>query len=67
MHLFFVNGFLRSPFRRIAIYFDRWYVTLLAGLAEAVFSIAVAYGMLKLEQRLVARKVSPARTPEPVG
>jgi peptidoglycan/LPS O-acetylase OafA/YrhL len=67
MPLFFVNGFMRSPFRRIAISFDRWYVTLLAGLAELGFSIAVAYGMLKLEQRIVARKVSPARTPEPVG
>jgi peptidoglycan/LPS O-acetylase OafA/YrhL len=67
MPLFFVNGFMRSPFRRVAIYFDRWYVSLLAGLAEAVFSIAVAYGMLKLEQRIIPGKVSPARTPEPVG
>jgi hypothetical protein len=67
MPLFFVNGFMRSPFRRIAIYFDRWYVTLLAGLAEALFSIAVAYGMLKLEQRILAREPRPATTPEPVG
>lgn len=67
MPLFFVNGFMRSPFRRVAIYFDRWHVSLLAGLAEAVFSIAVAYGMLRLEQRLLARKVSPAGTPEPAG
>jgi peptidoglycan/LPS O-acetylase OafA/YrhL len=67
MPLFFVNGFMRSPFRRIAIYFDRWYVTLLAGLAEALFSIAVAYGMLKLEQRILAPEPRPATTPEPVG
>jgi peptidoglycan/LPS O-acetylase OafA/YrhL len=60
MPLFFVNGFLRSPFRRIAIYFERWYVTLLVGLAFAVFSVAVAYGLLKLERRIFGR---PFRSP----
>jgi hypothetical protein len=55
MPLFFVNGFLRSPFRRVAIYFDRWYVTLVTGLAFALFSIAVAYGLLQIERRLSLR------------
>jgi peptidoglycan/LPS O-acetylase OafA/YrhL len=54
MPLFFVNGFLRSPFRHIAIYFDAWSVTLLAGLGFAVFSVAVAYGLLKLERQISA-------------
>jgi peptidoglycan/LPS O-acetylase OafA/YrhL len=67
MPLFFVNGFLRSPFRRIAIYFDRWYVTLLAGLAFAVFAVAVAYGLLKLERQLFARVPKRRASPEPVG
>jgi peptidoglycan/LPS O-acetylase OafA/YrhL len=60
MPLFFVNGFLRSPFRLIAIHFGRWYVTLAAGLAFAVFAVCVAYVLLKLEQRLFSR--SPRRT-----
>jgi peptidoglycan/LPS O-acetylase OafA/YrhL len=67
MPLFFVNGFMRSPFRLIAIHFERWYVTILAGWAEALFSMAVAYGLLRLERRILAREVRPSRTPEPVG
>jgi len=56
MPLFFVNGYLRSPFRIIAISAQRWYVTLLSGLAFAAFSIVVAYGLLRLEQWLFERK-----------
>lgn len=55
MPLFFVNGYLRSPFRLIPIHFQRWYVTLLSGLCFAVFSVAVAYWLLKLERRLFGR------------
>jgi peptidoglycan/LPS O-acetylase OafA/YrhL len=67
MPLFFVNGFLRSPFRLISIHFGRWYVTLLAGVLFAAFSVAVAYGMLKLEQRLFSRQLSRQHTPELAG
>jgi peptidoglycan/LPS O-acetylase OafA/YrhL len=67
MPLFFVNGFLRSPFRLLAIHFDRWYVTLVTGLAFAVFSVAVAYGLLKLEQRLRSRGSRQEHTAELAG
>jgi hypothetical protein len=61
MPLFFVNGFLRSPFRRVAIHFDQWYITLVTGFAFAAFSTAVAFGLLKLERRLFSpAKPSPA-------
>jgi peptidoglycan/LPS O-acetylase OafA/YrhL len=62
MPLFFINGFLRSPFRLISIHFGRWYVTLVTGLAFAVFSVCVAYVLLKVEQRLFGRR--PARVAE---
>jgi peptidoglycan/LPS O-acetylase OafA/YrhL len=61
MPLFFINGYLRSPFRIIAISAQRWYVTLLSGLCFAAFSIVVAYGLLRLEQRLFARAGSEGR------
>ena len=67
MPLFFINGFMRSPFRRLAIHFNQWYVTLVAGLLFAVFCIAVAYGMLKLERRLFAQVPQGKASPEPVG
>ena len=67
MPLFFVNGFLRSPFRLISIHFDRWYISLLTGLLFAMFSVAVAYGLSKLEQRLLSRAPSRKRTPELAG
>ena len=67
MPLFFVNGFLRSPFRRIAIYFDHWLVTIFAGLGFAVFSVAVAYGLLKLERQIFGRAAKGRATPEPAG
>jgi peptidoglycan/LPS O-acetylase OafA/YrhL len=62
MPLFFINGFLRSPFRLISIHFGRWYVTLAAGLAFAVFSVCVAYVLLRVGQRLVGRQ--PTRVAE---
>jgi hypothetical protein len=62
MPLFFINGFLRSPFRLISIHFGRWYVTVVTGLAFAVFSVCVAYILLKVEQRLFGRR--PARVAE---
>ncbi len=65
MPLFFVNGFLRSPFRRIAIGLDRWYVELVAGWAFALFSIGVAYGLQKLEQRIVSRRRQARSAEEP--
>jgi peptidoglycan/LPS O-acetylase OafA/YrhL len=67
MPLFFVNGFLRSPFRRVAIHFDQWYVTLVAGLGFTVFSVAVAYGMLWLERKIFARRPRSRESPEPAG
>ncbi len=67
MPLFFVNGFLRSPFRLIAIRLDQWYITVLAGLAFAVFSIIVAYGLLRLERRIFTRVPKRSASPEPVG
>jgi peptidoglycan/LPS O-acetylase OafA/YrhL len=62
MPLFFINGFLRSPFRLISIHFGRWYVTLVTGPVFAVFAVCVAYGLLKLEQRLFGRR--PTHTAE---
>jgi peptidoglycan/LPS O-acetylase OafA/YrhL len=62
MPLFFINGFLRSPFRLISIHFGRWYVTLVAGVTFAVFSVCVAYVLLKVEQRLFGQR--PTRMAE---
>jgi hypothetical protein len=53
MPLFFVNGFLRSPFRRVAIHFDRlWSVELAMGVAFTLFSVGVSYVLLKVERRV---------------
>jgi peptidoglycan/LPS O-acetylase OafA/YrhL len=65
MPLFFVNGFLRSPFRLIVIHLERWYVELVTGWAFALFSIGVAYVLQKIEQRIVSRRREPRRAEEP--
>jgi peptidoglycan/LPS O-acetylase OafA/YrhL len=56
MPLFFVNGFLRSPFRLIVIHLERWYVELVTGWVFALFSIGVAYGLQKIEHSIVSRR-----------
>lgn len=54
MPLFFVNGFLRSPFKRVVIYFHRhWYVELAMGLCSLLFSVGVAYALLQIERRIL--------------
>jgi peptidoglycan/LPS O-acetylase OafA/YrhL len=67
MPLFFVNGFLRSPFRHITIYLDRWYVELVAGWAFALFSVGVAYGLLRIEQRIFSRRPKPKQAEAAAG
>jgi peptidoglycan/LPS O-acetylase OafA/YrhL len=52
MPVFFVNGFLRTPFVEIAARFDRWYVDLLLGPCVVLASLAVGYVVLRAEERL---------------
>ena len=52
MPVFFVNGFLRAPFVKIAARFDRWYVDLLLGPCVVLASLAVGYVLMRIEERL---------------
>jgi peptidoglycan/LPS O-acetylase OafA/YrhL len=51
-HLFMVNGFLRTPFHRIAESYDHWWMDNLAALASLLFSTMCAYGLGKMDHRL---------------
>jgi len=43
LHLFLVNGFLRSPFKSIALSLDSWWGDVVAALLSLMFSLAFAY------------------------
>jgi len=66
MPVFFVNGFLRTPFVEIAARFDRWYVDLLLGPCVVLASLAVGYVLLRAEERLTRpRSREPAAATPP--
>jgi peptidoglycan/LPS O-acetylase OafA/YrhL len=58
MPVFFINGFLRSPFVAIAGRFNRWYVDLLLGPCVVLASLIVGYLLLKIEERLTRPRPS---------
>lgn len=42
LHLFLVNGFLRSPFKSIALMLDGWWGDIISALLSLIFSLAFA-------------------------
>ena len=53
-HLFLVNGFLRSPFHRIAENFHVWWLDNLAALVCLLFSTLCAIAFMRLDDKLRA-------------
>ncbi|MBE0436254.1 MAG: acyltransferase [Methylomicrobium sp.] len=51
-HLFMVNGFLRTPFHRIAEAYNLWWVDNLTALASLFFSTLFAFGLSRIDKRL---------------
>lgn len=51
-HLFLVNGFLRTPFHRIAEAYNLWWVDNLTALASLLFSTLFAFGLQRIDKRL---------------
>ena len=49
LHLFLVNGFLRSPFHQIALHFNSWWGDILSALLSLIFSLLFAYSLKWLE------------------
>ena len=54
LHLFLVNGFLRSPFHDFAETYHRWWIDNLAALASLLFSTFSAYCLSSLDNHLRA-------------
>lgn len=51
-HLFLVNGFLRTPFHRIAEAYNLWWVDNLTALASLLFSTLFAFGLSRIDKKL---------------
>jgi len=51
-HLFMVNGFLRSPFHDIAVQYNLWWLTILCGFANLLFSSIFAIVLRYMDNML---------------
>lgn len=49
LHLFLVNGFLRSPFHSLSMKFDQWWVTIIMAIASLIFSTIFALILGRLD------------------
>lgn len=54
LHLFLVNGFLRSPFKALAAQLDSWWGSIIAAFASLIFSVLFALCLRWVENRLRA-------------
>ncbi len=50
LHLFLVNGFLRSPFHNLAINIDTWWGTIVMALASLIFSTVFAFALMHFDK-----------------
>lgn len=50
LHLFLVNGFLRSPFHNVAIDIDHWWGYIIMALVSLIFSTLFAYALMHLDK-----------------
>ncbi len=50
LHLFLVNGFLRSPFHNVAIGIDHWWGAVIMAIISLIFSTIFAFALMYLDK-----------------
>ncbi len=55
MYIFYINGFMRSPWSFVANYFNTWYGNILLSLLSVGIVIVMSYFMMKIEKYITEK------------